>query len=244
MNGFFQKFRRQKAQEIDRKQSKHMDFPDRIRTLVRLADQADPLRQIFGAKTHRYRFHPPADIQDVVLFAWKYGIHLPEPFVRYLTEVGNGGAGVDYGIYSLESIESEFADYLPATPGKTLFDYDDVAERWASLCRQRDAAYASDLSDEELDAAIDAIMREITRGMLVIGTAGCTYDYVLMCEGRECGNICEIDWNLIAEYPPIVYHLSFEAWICSYFEKIVRGDVLDRGTFKYVQMYQKDIKEE
>ena len=31
-------------------------------------------------------------------------VALPVPFVRYLTELGNGGVGADYGIYPLDSI--------------------------------------------------------------------------------------------------------------------------------------------
>lgn len=47
---------------------------------------------------HRYRLNPPISVSFVRMVEEKYGFSLPEDYFRFITEVGDRGAGPDYGI--------------------------------------------------------------------------------------------------------------------------------------------------
>lgn len=71
------------------------------------ADAVDRLRRLdlrcvsFGADKHRYRFNPPLSVDAVSAFEKRYSIKLPDPYRRYVTELGNGGPGPEYGVMPL-----------------------------------------------------------------------------------------------------------------------------------------------
>lgn len=43
-------------------------------------------------------------MQDIYNYENKYNIKLPEEYIFFLTQVGNGGAGPYYGLYPLEEL--------------------------------------------------------------------------------------------------------------------------------------------
>lgn len=208
----------QKPKSIDWNQIESMDFPERIKTLIRLASAYDPNNAVHGANGHKYHLNPPAELADVRAFEQEFHVTIPEIFVRFLTEVGNGGAGVDYGIYSLEKIRKENA-HLKYLHEKNIFDYDNIKEKWVELAQE--LYYCADDNEEE----IDRIYGDMYGGLLVIGTNGCTYDHVLICEGKHTGMVGMIDWNSEVNSVPWFYGMDFETWICNYFKKIILGDV-------------------
>lgn len=205
------------------------NFPERLKKLAVLAKKADRWCKVFGAEKYKYRFNPVISLAEVREFEDRNKITLPDDFVTFLTEVGNGGAGVDYGVYALERIQENIYDYEEITPysDKTIFDYDNYREKWAELC--------TELDDTDNDAAYSYIEKQIANGMLTIGTAGCTFDYALMCKGKNYGKIVGIDWNLFEDSPPEVIADSFSEWIENHFTKIINGDLIDRGSFKIVR---------
>lgn len=205
------------------------DFPERLKKLVQLAKKADRWCRVFGAETHNYKFNPVVSPAEVREFEERNKIALPDDFVKFLTEVGNGGAGVDYGVYTLEKIQQNIYYYetISYDSEKTIFDYENYTEKWAELC--------TELDNTDNDAAYSYIEKQLANGMLIIGTAGCTYDYALMCKGKNYGKIVGIDWNLFEDCPPEVIADSFSEWIENHFTKIINGDLIDRGSFKIVR---------
>jgi hypothetical protein len=67
---------------------------DRLRTL-------DRRRVAFGSSHHAYGFRPPLGMTQVEAFERTHEVSLPAPYRRYLTELGDGGAGPFYGIMPL-----------------------------------------------------------------------------------------------------------------------------------------------
>lgn len=194
-----------------------LDFPERLKKLVSLAGKTDKKRKVFGSEKYKYKFNPPASLTDVHEFEEKHKIKIPDSLVRYLTEIGNGGAGVDYGIYPLKKME-----ITNSGSEKTIFDYENYEEVWKNLVIEYDNTDNED------------IYEQLINGLLVIGTAGCTYDYIIICKGKHYGKVAGVDWNMFEDTPPYILSDSFEDWIETYFRKIIQGNLTDRGSFKTV----------
>lgn len=197
-----------------------------IRELVRRASIADPSCNIFGSEKHRYQLNPPVSLEEVRRFEERYHLHLPEEYVFFLTEVGNGGAGPYYGLYPLEKIEV-YTEYLESYTEKEAEEYPAfidkslTPEAWAARMKEAEAC-----GNEEYDA----IMKKVCAGLIVIGTQGCTYDNLLLCKGSENGNIVYIDWNLEPEYGPFFTKMTFLQWYERYFTEIIEDhDVTSYG---------------
>src|SRR5262245_51822144 len=74
--------------------------------LAQLAS-ADPKFALFGASTHHYCLNPPLPEEEVILFEKRFGVRLPNEYREFVKEVGDGGAGPVYGVWSLNQIEEE-----------------------------------------------------------------------------------------------------------------------------------------
>lgn len=193
------------------------EFPERLKKLVQLAKKADRWYRVFGAAAHKYKFNPVVSPAEVRKFEEKNKITLPDDFVKFLTYVGGGGAGVDYGVYTLERIQEEIEAYETISPDsdKTIFDYENYAEKWAEFC--------TEIHTADNGETYSYIEKQIANGMLIIGTAGCTYDYAIMCKGKNYGKVAGIDWNLFEDKPPQIIADSFSEWIENHFVKIING---------------------
>ncbi|GEM_PF-1947068 len=218
-----------------------LPFPERLKKLCELAGRADRKCEVFGAGKHRYRFSPPLSPEKLRETEEKYGVPLPEELAAFLTQVGNGGAGVDYGMFSLETIESYcLADntdgsfcYEPDKP--TIFERDDPDGFYLEQVRITESEDAS-------QADCTAATREIIRNLLIIGTAGCTYDYFIVLAGRYKGMIGELDWNMINApgQGPMLFGLTLSEWLEDHFRRVILDETNSYATFKAVN-YLTDI---
>jgi hypothetical protein len=89
---------------------------EKIMGVLARARQMDPECQMFGASKHQYRLNLPIEASFVRSVEAEYGFSLPEDYFRFITEIGDGGAGPDYGIGS-------FTDFLESarSPGASGF---------------------------------------------------------------------------------------------------------------------------
>jgi hypothetical protein len=58
--------------------------------------------KVFGAESHRYQLNPRLSEDELNWFEAEYAVTLPADYRSFLTCVGNGGAGPNYGLLSLE----------------------------------------------------------------------------------------------------------------------------------------------
>ena len=80
-------------------------FPlEELRLLLEKARTADSDLKQFGAKDHKYQWNPPAALADVEAFEREIGVTLPEGYRDFLLQVGDGGAGPFYGLFSLKQV--------------------------------------------------------------------------------------------------------------------------------------------
>ena len=84
--------------------------------LARIREKLDALRQrdtaclVHGAETHRYNLKPVLSQAEAAAFEKEFRVRLPEEYSAFLMEVGNGGAGPGYGLYSLANSANELRD--------------------------------------------------------------------------------------------------------------------------------------
>ena len=76
--------------------------------LHRIASKLERLRAIdvfclfFGADAHRYELNDVISEAEIRSFESAHGIVLPEGYRSFLLEIGDGGAGPDYGLAELQ----------------------------------------------------------------------------------------------------------------------------------------------
>ncbi|MDO5066712.1 MAG: SMI1/KNR4 family protein [Propionibacteriaceae bacterium] len=87
------------------------DPMERIRRKLAVARLVDHFREVFGAGGHEYRLGPPLSLKRVRQLEDKRGFTLPESYVKFVTEIGDGGlaadspeeiAGPGYGVIPLD----------------------------------------------------------------------------------------------------------------------------------------------
>lgn len=71
---------------------------EEIQRILAQAREIDSGLNLFGTKHHQYRLEPPVPEEFVRDVEEKCGFTLPVDYRRFITEVGDGGAGPSYGI--------------------------------------------------------------------------------------------------------------------------------------------------
>src|SRR4051812_1446593 len=92
-----------------------VDFIQTARTVADRLRVLDRQRVVFGSTRHAHRFNSPLPLERVEAFESSYNVSLPEPYRRFLTELGNGGAGPYYGVMPLELEAPQLRHPFPYT---------------------------------------------------------------------------------------------------------------------------------
>jgi hypothetical protein len=101
------------------------DFIENASAVINRLRSLDTRRVVFGSERHAYRFNPPLSPQEVQSFEAVHDVSLPTPYRRFVTELGNGGAGPFYGVLPLELELPELLQPFPFTQVSTLPDGDE-----------------------------------------------------------------------------------------------------------------------
>jgi len=178
---------------------------------------------LFGAEKHRYMLNPPIDASAVRNVEKKYGFTLPNDYFRFITEIGDGGAGLDYGIYPfidfLRTGRDEYAEkYIqayrrgvakPFTPRP--MNTDEVANYgFAKEAYERNPnkffifeEYCED--DGEHVACLD--------GFFVIGTHGCQWDFGIIVAGERRGQVFDTDNEGAYSFVANSFNEFYQQWL-------------------------------
>ncbi|MFF1415383.1 SMI1/KNR4 family protein [Streptomyces sp. NPDC058289] len=70
---------------------------------LQMIAEADPGSRMHGARRHRYVLDPPVAEAVVAQFEQTHGFELPPSYRSFITTVGSGGAGPNYGLYRFGS---------------------------------------------------------------------------------------------------------------------------------------------
>src|SRR5262249_10052106 len=74
---------------------------------------ADTCFRVFGSEQHRYRLGPVLSEAELAAFERDNAIRLPEDYRRFLSTVGNGGAGPYYGLEPLSTFGRDLSRPFP-----------------------------------------------------------------------------------------------------------------------------------
>ncbi len=216
------------------------DFPklsafamELLKTVARAKELDTELRQ-YGASNHRYEFAPVAALSQVRSFEQRHNIKLPQAYVEYLTQAGNGGAGPELGLYSLD--ELEFRNFYAhsnrnvAYPlAKAESDYysfpfamNDIPplispylseQEWDSACLELSKLDSSSQRD-----IYENKRRTLYNGILQIADCEHSFCPVLVCSGEMSGEIIEFSHDLDM---PKYTGKPFDLWLLGYFEDVI-----------------------
>ncbi|MDO5066710.1 MAG: hypothetical protein Q4D96_05485 [Propionibacteriaceae bacterium] len=197
---------------------------ERIRRKLAVARLVDHFREVFGTSHHDYILHPPVSIDTVRSYEARRGISLPEPYVRFVTEVGDGGAGRP----------GWTTEGFGAGPGYGLMPLEH--EGWAREKKlMRCEALIGSLSktewrrrfqavDELDDEAADALSDSIHHGVFTLTEGGCSDFHGLILSGPARGAVINSNWEYdFPDGPPEIIDTDFLSWYETWLDDIL-GD--------------------
>lgn len=209
-------------------------FAVKMIELVNRARELDTDCREFGSSMHKYSFNPVIPISKVRDFEKRHKIKIPQGYVDFLTQVGNGGAGPDYGLYSLERIEEEcYYDHkyivCPHTkvrnqPDFYTFPYSiDGKEPMVNsrlTLKKWDDWYSRfhKFAEDDNEKACHEMYPEAYNGLIQIVDSGCCTGYMLVCKGDLEGEVAAFQHELEA---PAIINMKFEDWVLEHFKRII-----------------------
>lgn len=173
-------------------------------------------------------------------FEEKYDLRLPEDYFYFITEVGDGGAGPDYGLY-------QFADKLKDSPDPKRQER--IEEYRKNLSKIRDPRPMTAEECEKFGISQDyyeadpekwfVLMEEDdedyeNRGVLTIGTKGCAYDYYLMLTGKMQGCVFESDGSSL-----ILLADSFDKFYTGWLDSLADREVFAQKVAREEKLWKR-----
>ena len=192
----------------------------RIQLKLLQARETDAKFAVFGANSHQYQCNEKAAEQEILAFEQQHGIVLPSGYRLFLKELGNGGAGPDYGVYPLGYRLDEFADGLSSLRRPCILNPMMDEEVLIQLNHYFDA-------EEEVSETLFLEEQSILwGGILPIGTPGCIGGHGLVLNGEYAG--CVIHVNLVRDWPLFRFYLPFLDWYEDWLDKVISGALIHR----------------
>lgn len=194
---------------------------EEISVILNEAQRMDEKCQMFGASRHKYLLNPPIRKSFVRQVEERYGFQLPEDYFHFITEVGDGGAGPDYGIspFSAFMIEGKspgsekFREAYrrsltePFTPRPMLIN---EVEEYAIATRK---AYEQDPGRYFIYEKQDENELCDTSGFLVLGTHGCQWDFGLIISGEKRGQVFDTDNEGAYGFVACSFEQFYQNWL-------------------------------
>ena len=219
-----------------------LDIP-KIQSVLRRASHWDLYGSSFGgAYVHGHLFRPVVDLEELELWEELIGFTLPEDYRCYLTRLGNGGAGPNYGIFPFDfSLQDEYREQTVYALGQEERFHNLSKRRYEFELRNIDALYEEYCSrtpkeeqmsysqfDDTLWETEEKPVHEVLyeHGILCIANAGCSADIGLLLNGSHRGCVggisCENCFHTLAPEFSLSQELEFWKSFESYFMKYVQ----------------------
>lgn len=167
-------------------------------------------------------------------------IRLPEAYKRFVTELGNGGRCGSTYLYSLDRIaHGEIPEirayYKRMSKLPVMLDHSIPDEEWVKFARQyceidEKFCVCNDTERDRILADICAEQNEMENRMLaggiVIGSPGCTMNYLLMFRGAAAGEVFCYDFDYMEQLTgKPACNGKFEVFIINILNKRLEGEL-------------------
>lgn len=141
----------------------------------------------FGADTHQYKLNPAIKGNIIETFERVHSICLPESYRLFITNIGDGGAGPCYGLYSFQkaielSVDADAGVWLADEFPLTNQDVDNYFQH----CQQCE-------DEGETDLIKKITMPDPLPNMLCLAEYGCNCFYILVVNGEQKDTVWLID---------------------------------------------------
>jgi hypothetical protein len=164
---------------------------DRIKQKLKILKDYDKSFVIFGSLKHKYKLNPALSLYYIKNFETTHGINLPEELTKFLTTIGNGGAGPFYGLESLQDMLYVDLDYKQKN--KLLNPSEPFPHN-----REWNLKFEPSVNEEEDEAEYERQLENFEQryydpsfmnGTLAICNFGCAVSINLVVNGPEYGYI-------------------------------------------------------
>lgn len=164
---------------------------ERIKNKIKELKNSDKNYKLFGSQTHGYKLNPVIPIDQIREFESTHKIILPDEYVAFLTQIGNGGVGPFYG---LEPIQNSLFDGLDYKRPESLLNPSKpfiYTEPW-------NLEFAPTVNEEENEEQYEKELsafdkkyydKELMNGVIAICNYGCAISLNLVVNGEEYGKI-------------------------------------------------------
>jgi len=179
---------------------------DKVLKILDKARELDSKFELFGTKDHQYRLEPPVPEEFVREVEEKCGFTLPADYRRFITRVGDGGAGPHYGIMPFRNFwkdgyfqEDRFAESRRLSWRRSLVRPFSVRP---VLPEDLDRCGVCDPEQYEEDPGSYFIWEEpenewetpwSTDGFFGLGSIGCGWGYGIVLNGEKRGQVFTTD---------------------------------------------------
>lgn len=201
---------------------------ERIRTKlerVRITKQGrtaiDAQRYGFAYKAHQFQLNPPLSLEGIQDFEQRAKIKLPSAYVAFLHFLGNGGAGIGYGIYPLGTHLDTYIDQAFKHLAQAPKLHPELTQAvWDK--EVRDYIFVEDLADQDYvtqDEVHDKRLAEYYSGLITVATEGCGSCFALIVAGDYYGRVihASYDYSCPTFMDELDFLVWYEAWLDSYF---------------------------
>lgn len=203
-----------------------------MRVRVDAVAAADAGRKVCGASSHRFVLHQVLTVAELADLEQAIGVRLPEEYRVFLLEVGNGGAGPDYGI---ERVERASGGWRWTGHGTTI-----VGKLRVPFQPSGPQVYAKYDTNQPVEGDFpdhgsflaaarawrrrqDDLYDEDAFGSITLSHQGCGYYWLLVVSGSERGTIWEdcraVDMPLSPLVGPGGERLTFGRWYLDWLAK-------------------------
>jgi len=163
---------------------------DRIKSKIGQLKRLDKNYTLFGADTHKYELNPRISIEKIQQFELKHNVNLPNDYVAFLVNIGNGGVGPFYGLESLEDSLFVDLDYkqpeLLLNPTRPFLH----TEPWNLIFKPTvNEENEQEYEKQRLVFEEKYFDKEQMNGVIAICNFGCAVSLNLVVNGKEYGNI-------------------------------------------------------
>ncbi len=194
---------------------------EEVEQILAQARDMDPNLKMHGASEHQYKLKPPVDLAFVRAVEEEYHFRLPEDYVQFITEVGDGGAGPGYGLYSFgfyhtqaksareAKLRDSYLHGLSKDPQLQLLEPDlDVLKYFCIL----EESYKQN-TEKYFRAGSFNHDNDTPNGFFHLGTYGCARDYGLITCGERYGQIFIYDIEGAFELEAGSFQAFYQDWL-------------------------------